>query len=73
VSIIKIRFNNDCTDGVSFWRAIIDGVEHHLSEIVINTNSRTTKDYLESKNEYKWHLTVESYNYKIHNGKLTIN
>lgn len=73
MSKIKIRFNNDCNDGVSWWRAIIDGVEHHLSEIVINTNSRTTKDYLEDKSEYKWHITVESSNYKIHNGILTIN
>ena len=59
MSLIKIRFNNDCNDGVSWWRAIIDGVEHHLSEIVINTNSRTTKDYLESKKFSKVSLNNE--------------
>lgn len=73
MSLIRIRFNHDCTDGKSYWRAIIDGVEHHLSEIIINTNAKTTKDYLPEKKEYKWHITVESSNYKIHNGILTIN
>ncbi len=57
MSIIKI-FN----DGIN-WIAIIDEVEHRLSEIIINTNSRTIKNY----------ITVKSSNYKIHNGILTIN
>lgn len=49
MSIIKIRFNNDCKDGKSFWRAIIDDVEHHVEEIILNRGCETSKDYLEKK------------------------
>lgn len=73
MGIIKIRYNNDCKDGKSYWRAIINGVEHKCSEIIINNSSRTTKDWVEDKNEFKWHISVNSDNYKLHNGILTIN
>jgi hypothetical protein len=72
-SVIKIRFNHDCKDAKNYWRAIINGMEYHCSEIIINTNCKTTKDWLEDKNEYKWHITVVTKNYVLHNGILTIN
>lgn len=72
-ALIKIRFNTECKDGVSYWRAIINGVEHQLKEIVINNRCRTTKDWVEEKQDYKWHITVKSNNYTLHNGILTIN
>lgn len=70
---IKIRYNNDCKDGESYWRAIINGTEHHLSEIIINCPCKTTKDWMEEKQEYKWHITVSANNYKIIDGVLTLN
>jgi hypothetical protein len=73
MAIIKIRFNNECKDGKSFWRAIIDDVEHHVEEIILNRGCKTSKDYLEEKKEYKWHITAESTDYNISNGILTIN
>lgn len=74
MNTIKIRYNNECKDGKNYWRAIINGIEHHVSEININIPSKTTKDYLINKQEYKWHITVESENYEINEeGVLTIN
>jgi hypothetical protein len=72
-AIIKIRFNNDCSDGKSYWRAIIDGVEHHVEELIINSGCKTTKDYLTDKQDYKWHITTESNDFTFNNGILTIN
>lgn len=73
MAIIKIRFNNDCKDGKSYWRAIINGIEHHVEQIVVNKGCKTSKDYLEEKKEYKWHITTESNDYNITEGVLTIN
>lgn len=70
---IKIRYNHDCNDGKSYWRAIINGEEFHVEHIEINVPSKTTKDYLEDKKDFKWHITCESSNIIFNNGTLTIN
>lgn len=74
MNTIKIRYNNECKDGKNYWRAIINSIEYHVSDIVINVPCKTTKDYLIEKQEYKWHISVEAYSYEIdENGILTIN
>lgn len=72
-TIIKIRFNTECKDDINYWRALINGSEQQFSNIVINTKCTTTKDFLEDRNEYKWHITAISDNYEIKHGVLTIN
>ena len=73
-SVIKIRYNTD-NDGRNdyYWRALIDGKEHLMKEVFINVKSRTTKDYLADKVQYKWHITCESDNYQIKDGVLFVN
>ena len=73
MAIIKIRYNNNCKDSKSYWRAIIDDVEHHVEQIIVNKGCKTSKDYLEDKKEFKWHITVESNDFNISNGILTVN
>lgn len=70
---IKIRFNHDCTDGVNYWRAIINNEEHHVKNVHINVLSKTTKDFIEHKNEYKWHISCESDSIEFKEGELYIN
>lgn len=72
-AVIKIRYNTECKDDIHYWRALINGVEHKLSEIIINNRCRTTRDWMEDKKEYKWHITVKTNNFTLHNGILTIN
>jgi hypothetical protein len=72
-TLIRIRYNNDCTDGKSYWRAIINGKEYQVEHIVINIPSKTTKDYLEDKETFKWHITCESNDYSFKDGVLFIN
>ncbi|MCX6296150.1 MAG: hypothetical protein NTX97_08790 [Bacteroidetes bacterium] len=72
-TVIKIRFNHDCSDGKSYWRAIINEEEHQVQDIFINIPSKTTKDYLEDKDTFKWHITCESSDYTFKDGVLFIN
>lgn len=68
---IKIRYNNTCTDGIHYWRGIIDGVEYHFSDIEVNVFSWTSKDFVEGVGE-KWHITCTGYVQK-EGEKLIIN
>ena len=40
-SFVRIRFNNEDTDGTEKWRILINGNEFHTSEIIINCPTRT--------------------------------
>ena len=40
-SFVRIRFNNEDTDGTKKWRILINGNEFHTSEIIINCPTRT--------------------------------
>lgn len=40
-SFVRIRFNNNDTDGTTKWRVIINGNLFHTSEIVFNCQTRT--------------------------------
>jgi hypothetical protein len=46
-SFVRIRFNNNDTDGTTKWRVIINGNLLHTSEIVINCQTRTLTENFE--------------------------
>ena len=57
--LVKIRYKTDAKpDDKLHWRVMVDNVEHHASNVVINCLSWTTKDIIEGVGE-KWHITCE--------------
>ena len=55
--IVKIRYKTDAKpEDILQWRVVIDGVEYHASNVVINCMSYTTRDQIEGVGE-KWHIT----------------
>lgn len=56
---IKIRYNTNAVNSDDpHWRIIIDGTEHLAKEIIINTPTYTTKDFIKGVGE-KWHITAK--------------
>lgn len=41
---VKIRYNTLCEDNHTFWRILIDGVEHTVSNIIVEIPMHTTRD-----------------------------
>jgi hypothetical protein len=41
---IKIRYNTNCDDNHMFWRVLINGTEHTVSNVIINVPVYTTRD-----------------------------
>lgn len=73
VTVIKIRFNTEHDGGEYCWRALIGGVEHLVKNVSISVPCSTTKDFLEDKGQYKWHISCISSNYYISDGVLFVN
>ena len=57
---IQIRFNHNDIDGTRKWRVILDGLEFHVSEIVLTIPCRTESEFHEDLGGYKHHIVVES-------------
>jgi hypothetical protein len=57
----QIRFNTVSTSEDDRWRLIEDGKENLVSDIVVNGHAYTTKDWIESTSEYKWHISCEGF------------
>lgn len=57
---IQIRFNHNDIDGTRKWRIILDGLEFHVSEIIINVPCRTESELYEEFNGYKHHIVTNS-------------
>jgi len=55
-----IRFNTQSTSDEDRWRLICDGKETLHPDIVINTMTYTTHDYIEGVGD-KWHMTCVGY------------
>lgn len=53
---VKIRYNTLVNDDFLYWRVLIKGVEHLASHVEINTETKTTKDYIEGIG-FKHHIT----------------
>ena len=54
----QIRYNTASTDDSQSWRLVCDGKETLVSDIVITSKTRTTKDYIENLGN-KYHITCE--------------
>ena len=47
LTFVRIRYNNNDTDGTAKWRLLLNGNEFHVSEIIIHTKSRTFSEKFE--------------------------
>jgi uncharacterized membrane protein len=56
--IFQIRYNTNSTDDSNRWRLLCNGYEILVSDIIINAETKTTKDYIEGVGE-KWHVTCK--------------
>jgi hypothetical protein len=59
---IEIRFNHNDIDGTRKWRIIIDAIEFHVSEIMINIPCRTESKFYEDLGGYKHHIVTDATN-----------
>ena len=57
---IQIRFNHNDIDGTRKWRVIMDGLEFHISEIIITTPCRTESEFYEDLGGYKHHIVADA-------------
>jgi len=57
---IQIRFNNNDIDGTRKWRVIIDGLEFHVSEIILSVPCKTESEFYEDLGGYKHHIVAEA-------------
>ena len=57
---IQIRFNHNDIDGTRKWRVILDGLEFHVSEIVLSIPCKTESELYEDLNGYKHHIVADS-------------
>jgi uncharacterized membrane protein len=58
IKTYQIRYNTQSTDDSNRWRLITDGEETLVSNIIINTQTKTTKDFIEGVGD-KWHVTCD--------------
>jgi hypothetical protein len=56
--LIQVRYNTE-SDGINLcWRLLVDGQELLVNGIDIKTGCRTTTDWLEDKQCYKHHISM---------------
>lgn len=55
--VYQIRFNTNSKDDLNRWRLIENGNEILVSNVIINGNTYTTKDWICEINDYKWHVS----------------
>jgi len=58
-SFVRIRYNNNDTNGTTKWRVIINGNLFHTSEIIINCQTRTLTETFEDVG-VKHHFTCNA-------------
>jgi hypothetical protein len=57
---IEIRFNHNDIDGTRKWRVIMDGLEFHVTEVILNTTCKTESTFYEELGGYKHHIIAEA-------------
>ena len=57
---VQIRFNHNDIDGTRKWRVILDGLEFHVSEIVLSIPCKTESEFYEDLGGYKHHIIADS-------------
>ena len=56
--VFQIRYYTTSTDDSNRWRLLCNGKEIQVSDIIINAETKTTKDFIEGVGE-KWHITCK--------------
>lgn len=56
----QIRFNTKSTDDSNRWRLITEDGEILVSNVIVNTQTKTTKDYIEGLGD-KWHVSCQGH------------
>jgi hypothetical protein len=59
---IQIRFNHHDINGTRKWRIILDGLEFHVSEIMINVPCRTESEFNEEFDGIRHHIVTDATN-----------
>jgi len=57
----QIKYNTKSTDDSDRWILICDGEEILVSNIVINSKTITSKDFIKELDEYKYHISCIGY------------
>ncbi len=57
---IQIRFNANDIDGTRKWRVILDGLEFHVSEIIINAPCKTESQFYEELGGFVHHIVIDA-------------
>ena len=57
---IQIRFNHNDIDGTRKWRVSMDGLEFHVSEIILSIPCKTESELYEDLGGYKHHIVTEA-------------
>jgi len=70
-SLVRIRYNNNDTDGTQKWRVIIDDQEFQTSEIKISIPTRTLTETFEGIGE-KHHIVCDATGVIFENNIATI-
>ena len=55
----KLRYNTESRTDLDRWRLITDEGEEKVSGVIINDVLYTSKDFIESVNGFKYHLSCE--------------
>lgn len=58
--VYQIRFNTQSTEDSNRWRLVCEGQEILVSNIFIDAQTYTTKDYVDGIGD-KWHITATGY------------
>jgi uncharacterized membrane protein len=53
----QIRYNNQSTSNSDRWRLIEDGQEILVSNVIVDGQVQTTKDWVENADCWKWHIS----------------
>jgi len=70
-TLVRVRYNNNDTDGTKKWRVIIQEEEYHTSEIKISCPTRTLTETFDGIGE-KHHLVCDATGIIFENNVATI-
>lgn len=57
---LLIRYNTASDGETDRWRLICDGVQHLADDIEVTAPLRSTKDWMEATQEWKYHVSCQN-------------
>lgn len=60
VQLVRIRYNTESNGTDLCWRLLIGDEEHLVHHIDVNAPCITSRDWLEDKQQYKHHITLNN-------------